>query len=68
MSYYPISILNNNLRNIYNKLLNLLYIPFSNTIYDNKIEHNILDQTFNDYLVDSDSDSNSDYLDEVFIN
>ena len=68
MSYYPISILNN-LHNIYHKFIYLLYFPFTNTSMDNKIEHNILDQTFNNYLVDSDSDTDSDTdSDEVFIN
>ena len=64
----PISILSNNLRNIYHIFIYLLYFPFTNTIMDNKKQHNILDQKFNDYLVDSDSDSDSDYVDEVFIN
>ena len=66
MSHDPISILNTNLRNIYNKFIYLLYFPFTNTTIDNKIEHYVSDHIFNNYLVDSDSDSDS--LDEVFIN
>ena len=77
MINYPIHIISNNLRNMYYIFIYLLYLPFTNTTMDNNIldqntttmDNNILDQKFNDYLVDSDSDFDSDfdYLDEVFI-
>lgn len=70
--------LNYSLWYLYHKIIYLLYSLFTNTIkMDTKIENNILDKEFNDYLINyshSSSEDANNFLvnfeygsDEVFI-